>query len=100
MKKKGKSAKKTIVMTIIFMLAVFFCNSVNAARDSMNVKVIANTVCKEVGVVDRVVDKGATGVEAVEVVAEEAEGVDSAEHDVEECKYHRCNGFFKVVVKK
>ena len=51
MKKRNRAAKKTIVMTIIFMLAVFLCNSVNAAQDSTNVKVIANSVCKEVGVV-------------------------------------------------
>lgn len=51
MKKRNKPAEKTIVMTIIFMLAVFFCNSLNAAQNSLNVKVIANLVCKEVGVV-------------------------------------------------
>lgn len=51
MKKRSKSTKKTIVMTIIFMLAVFCCNSVNAAQDSGNIKIIANSVCKEVGLV-------------------------------------------------
>ena len=51
MKKRSRPAKKAIVMTIIFMLAVFSCNSVNARLDSIDVNVIANSVCKEVGVV-------------------------------------------------
>jgi hypothetical protein len=51
MKRRSKSAKKTIVMTIIFMLAVFSYNLVNAGQNSTNVKVITNSVCKGVGVV-------------------------------------------------
>jgi hypothetical protein len=51
MKKRSRAAKKTIVMTIIFMLSVFSYDLVNAGKGSTNVKVIANSVCKEVGVV-------------------------------------------------
>jgi len=51
MKKRSRAAKKTIVMTIIFMLSVFSYDLVNAGQGSTNVKVIANSVCKEVGIV-------------------------------------------------
>ena len=51
MKKRSRAAKKTIVMTIIFMLSVFSYDLVNAGQGSTDVKVIANSVCKEVGVV-------------------------------------------------
>ena len=51
MKKRYKSTKKTIVIAIIFMLAVFSYNLVTAGQDSGNIKIIANSVCKEVGIV-------------------------------------------------
>lgn len=61
MKNRRRVTKWIMVMTIFFILAVFSNNLVTVALGSPNVNVIANSACKEVGVV-KSTSKGKNGV--------------------------------------